>query len=174
MAESQQDAYRNATLVRIGQAIMLHRGGDREEARNRLARLWTESAARGDLFQRCTIAHYMADTQDDPHSELEWDRRALAAADALTRAHVQWGEHFLAVQSLYPSLHLNLATDHAGLGDSGAARRALQRARDSATELADDEYGRGVKEAIIRLETELNGGGPAAGPSSANADDRLP
>jgi hypothetical protein len=168
VAQSQQDAYRNATSVRIGQAIMLHRGGDREEARNRLARLWSESGARGDLFERCTIAHYMADTQDDPHSELEWDLRALAAADALTRAEVQWGEHLLAVRSLYPSLHLNLAVDHAELGDDGAARRALERARESASELADDDYGRGVKAAISRLETRLAAGGRAA------PDDRLP
>jgi hypothetical protein len=135
--------------TRIGQAVILHRGGDREEARNRLARLWEETGGTGDLFHRCAIAHYLADTQDDPAAELEWDRRALAAAEALTGDRT-------AVRSLLPSLHLNLAADHAGLGDHAAARHALARARGAAGELPDDAYGAGVRDAIERLALRLS------------------
>ncbi|NLU69929.1 hypothetical protein [Streptomyces sp. HNM0574] len=145
-------------MVRIGQAIMLHRGGDREEARNRFAQLWTETGEQ-ELFHRCTIAHYMADTQDDPRSELEWDRRALAAADALAGDEVRWGEHSLAVRCLYPSLYLNLAADHAKLGEDAPARRELARAREVAGELADDPYGQGIRAAIDRLGLQLDAGG---------------
>ncbi|WP_405802658.1 hypothetical protein [Streptomyces sp. NBC_01187] len=158
MAEPQREApegAEDATMVRIGQAIMLHRGGDREEARNRFAALWEESEESGHLFHRCTIAHYMADTQDDPADELRWDLRALSAADALSQERVRWGEHLLAVRSLYPSLYLNLAADHAKLGNGLAARRELGRARDRLGALGDDTYGEGVRSAINRLEMQL-------------------
>ncbi|MFC4497175.1 hypothetical protein ACFPA8_23890 [Streptomyces ovatisporus] len=158
MAEPQQETSPDAIMVRIGQAIMLHRAGDREEARNRFALLWSQTTGEDDLFQRCTIAHYMADTQDDPSEELEWDRRALAAADALTEDEVQWGEHSLAVRCLYPSLYLNLAADHVRLGEVAAARRELRRAQDVLSTLADDEYGAGVRAAAQRLERTLTAG----------------
>jgi hypothetical protein len=134
---------------------MLHRAGDREEARNRLTLLWSQTTGEGDLFHRCTIAHYLADTQNDLAAELEWDRRALAAADALTEDEVQWGEHRLAVRSLYPSLYLNLAAGHAKLGEVAAARRELRRAQDVLPSLADDEYGAGIRAAVQRLERQL-------------------
>lgn len=70
----------DGVLTRIGQAIMLHHGGDREEARARLTALWTEIGPHADAFHRCTLAHYLADTQDDPLDELGWDLRALNAA----------------------------------------------------------------------------------------------
>ncbi|AXK37472.1 hypothetical protein DVA86_19210 [Streptomyces armeniacus] len=145
-------------MTRIGQAIILHRGGDREEARNRFARLWEEAGEdEAALFHRCTIAHYMADTQDHPADELEWDRRALAAADALSGERVAWGRHELAVRALYPSLHLNLAADHVKLHDTRAARRELLLARGTAAELAHDDYGQGIRAAIDRLELRLAG-----------------
>ncbi|MER8072401.1 hypothetical protein ABTZ59_29330 [Streptomyces sp. NPDC094034] len=70
-------------MTRIGQAVMLLHGGDREEARNRFGLLWAELGEAGDAFHRCALAHYMADTQDDPGDELAWDLRALTAADGL-------------------------------------------------------------------------------------------
>lgn len=155
MVESRQEESHDAVRVRIGQAIMLHRAGDREEARNRLAELWEETEESGDLFHRCTIAHYLADTQESPAAELEWDQRALAAADALTQEWAAWGEHAVQVRSLYPSLYLNLATDHAKLGDGPSAWRELSRARSATGELSDDAYGKGVREAIRRLELRL-------------------
>lgn len=160
MPDPQHETSHDALMTRIGQAVILHRGGDREEARNRFARLWDEAA--GVPFHRCTIAHYMADTQDDPADELDWDRRALAAADSLTEEHICWGTQALAVRSLYPSLHLNLAADHAKLGDRDAARRELTSARALAEVLEHDDYGTGIRAAIGRLEERL--AGPDHGP----------
>ncbi|MFG3405465.1 hypothetical protein [Streptomyces sp. NPDC048142] len=82
----QQEASEDAVMTRIGQAIMLLHGGDREEARNRFGALWSELGADGDALHRCTLAHYMADTQDDPGDELAWDLRALTAAEGLRAA----------------------------------------------------------------------------------------
>ncbi|GAA3655387.1 hypothetical protein ACLIYM_13675 [Streptomyces fenghuangensis] len=142
--------------TRIGQAVILHRGGDREEARNRLARLWEEAGEDGDPFHRCAIAHYLAGTQDDPAAGLEWDRRALAAAKAPAGDRA-------AVRALLPSLHLSLAAAHAGLGDLAAARHELERARGAVRGLPDDEYGAGVRAAIGDLARWL---ADAAGPSA--------
>ncbi|GAA2460899.1 hypothetical protein [Streptomyces macrosporus] len=152
--EEAGDAPEDPVTVRIGQAVMLHRGGDREEARNRLARLWEETRADGDLFHRCAIAHYLAAAQDDPAVALEWDLRALAVAETLTDRAAGEGRR-PAVRSLYPSLYLRLATDHARLGDPGAARRELARARRAVGELPDDAYGADVRAAIDRTESRL-------------------
>ncbi|MET7937095.1 hypothetical protein [Streptomyces sp. NPDC005322] len=139
----------DAVLIRIGQAVMLHRGGDREEARNRFAVLWQEIEHGGDPYHRCALAHYMADTQDDPADELMWDLLALAAADGLTGA--------LEVRAFYPALHLNVAADYVKLGQEEAARIQLALARASADALGDDPYGDGVRAAIGRLTLRLEG-----------------
>ncbi|WP_077800940.1 hypothetical protein [Streptomyces sp. JHA26] len=163
MAEGQGQAAPDAVPTRIGQVVMLHHAGDREEARHRYLALWAEIGEHGDPLHRCTLAHYLADTQDDPGDELAWDLRALAAAEEITQD--RGGEHHedvLAARALYPSLHLDLAADYDRLGHHEAARGHLRRARDAAEALADDRYGEGVRAAIRRLESRLGDGGPAA------------
>ncbi|MEU1515473.1 hypothetical protein ABZ490_25545 [Streptomyces sp. NPDC005811] len=151
MAERQERTAPDAVLTRIGQVVMLHHGGDREEARRRLLDLWTELGEEGDPLHRCTLAHYLADTQDDPFDELAWDLRALTAAEE--------HEESPAVRALYPSLHLNLAADYVRLGRAGAARTHVRRAREAAGVLGDDSYGDGVRAAISRMELRLGEGG---------------
>ncbi|MGW7047932.1 hypothetical protein ACWGDT_35645 [Streptomyces avermitilis] len=175
MAERQEQVAPDAMMTRIGQVAMLHHAGDREEARGRFLGLWAEIGAGGDPLHRCTLAHYLADTQDDPVDELAWDLRALSAAEELTDervaehedAHEDEHEHedALAVRAFYPSLHLNLAADYVKLGRSDAARSHLRRARGAVGALGDDSYGDGVRAAIGRLELRLDGDGPAGGGS---------
>nr|WP_229879498.1 hypothetical protein [Streptomyces echinoruber] len=86
MAERGERAVPDSVLTRIGQVVMLHHAGDREEARGRLLDLWAEIGEDGDPLHRCTLAHYLADTQDDPADELAWDLRALSAAQELAAA----------------------------------------------------------------------------------------
>ncbi|WP_053674164.1 hypothetical protein [Streptomyces sp. NRRL B-1140] len=152
MAERQEQTAPDAVLTRIGQVVMLHHAGDREEARHRFLGLWAEIGEDGDPLHRCTLAHYLADTQDDPADELAWDLRALTAAG-------EAGEEALAVTALYPSLHLNLADDYDRLGRGDAARAHLRWARQAATALSDDCYAEGVRAAIGRLESRLGEGG---------------
>ena len=169
MAERQGQAAPDALLTRIGQVVMLHHGGDREEARERLLGLWAELGEDGDPLHRCTLAHYLADTQDDPSDELAWDLRALSAAAELTDGREAGdsddvgGEETSAVRGFYPSLHLNLAADYIKLDRPDAARTHLRRAREACTVLADDGYGNGVRAAIGRLELRLDAEGGAAG-----------
>lgn len=158
MAESQQETSGDVVMGRIGQVIMLLHGGDREEARNRFAGLWDEIGESGDALHRCTLAHYMADTQDDPEDELLWDLRALAAAEGLDDERLGRHDAGVAVRGFYPSLHLNLAADYLKLERKEAARVHLGRARSATGALADDGYGDGVRAAIERLEWRLGEG----------------
>ena len=153
MTERQEQAAPDALLTRIGQVVMLHHAGDREEARHRFLALWAEIGQDGDPLHRCTLAHYLADTQDDPEDELAWDLRALAAAEEAGGTPAHDGPP--AVRALYPSLHLNLAADYVRLGRPDAARAHLDRSRGAARTLADDRYGQGVRAAIRRLEARL-------------------
>ncbi|GGQ26568.1 hypothetical protein [Streptomyces roseolilacinus] len=157
-------------MTGIGQATMLLHGGDREEARNRFHALWERIGTDGDPLHRCTLAHYMADAQDDPDVELAWDLRALTAAEALGGAFGEEpgeepGEErparrdTAALRALYPSLHLNLAADYLGLRRPDDARAHLDRARAASAALGDDGYGAGVRAAIDRLDRRLRESG---------------
>ncbi|MGC5346404.1 hypothetical protein ACPXCE_24575 [Streptomyces sp. DT24] len=150
-----QDAPAETVPTRIGQAVMLLHGGDREEARNRLGRLWSQLGEGGDPLHRCTLAHYMAAAQDDPGDELAWDLRALAAADGMTDERTARGQDRLAARAFYPSLHLSLAADYVRLHRPDAARLHLDRARAASDALVDDGYGEDVRAAIARLERRL-------------------
>ncbi|MFJ2295589.1 hypothetical protein ACIOG7_28505 [Streptomyces sp. NPDC087894] len=157
----QREVLGDAVMTRIGQAVMLLHAGDREEARNRLGVIWSEIGERGAALHRCTLAHYMADTQDDPGDELAWDLRALTAAEGLTGAvdADPGGESgdASAVRVLVPSLHLNLAADYLKLQRFEAARIHLDRAWDAVGVLEDDGYGGGIRAAIGRMEQRMRG-----------------
>ncbi|MFJ6484256.1 hypothetical protein ACIQK6_29630 [Streptomyces sp. NPDC091682] len=187
----QQEASQDAVMTRIGQAVILLHAGDREEARNRLGEIWSEIGEEGDSLHRCTLAHYMADAQDDPADELAWDLRALTAAADLPvdlpddlpgdqpgdqpgsgpprdGRPARWEPH-PQLRVFYPSLHLNLAADYVKLQRPEAARIHLARARAATGALSDDGYGNGVRAAIARLERRLAaepeaGPGPGSGP----------
>ncbi|MFE0705117.1 hypothetical protein [Streptomyces sp. NPDC058872] len=153
----QQRVSDDGIMTKIGQAMMLLHGGDREEARNRFGLLWQQIGPDGDPLHRCTLAHYMADAQDDPDIELAWDLRALNAAEGLAEERLAAHDSAVALRALYPSLHLNLAADYVKLQQHDAARVHLDRARTAAERLDDDGYGKGVRAAIERLERRLGG-----------------
>ncbi|MEW2547670.1 hypothetical protein AB0910_18175 [Streptomyces sp. NPDC047002] len=142
----QRESSQESRVTRIGQAVILLHGGDREEARNRMGELWAELGDAGDPVQRCTLAHYLADAQDDPGDELAWDLRALSAADGDTPEAV----------AFRPAFHADLAADYVKLHRPDAARLHLERARACAHVLGDDGYGEAVRTAIARLTRRLS------------------
>lgn len=143
-------------LARISDALELFNTGRRAEAREAFSLLWDELRD-GDPFHRCVLAHYMADAQDDPEQELEWDRRALAAADCISRERPDAAS--LTVLSLYPSLHLNLADVLHRVGRVDEARKHLKLAQQSADALSDDGYGQMIRGGVERLAARLAGPG---------------
>jgi tetratricopeptide (TPR) repeat protein len=144
------------TIVRIGEAVQLGHQGEREAARRLFSEIWEEiDSEQGDPLHVCTLAHAMADVQDDVHEELVWDQRALAAADLLTDERVAKAGVTLPVAGLYPSLHLNLSECYRKLGELDRARAHLQRAQDTIGSLGDDEYGQLIKEGMARIARQL-------------------
>lgn len=144
------------TLIRVGQAVQLNHQGEREAARRQFAQLWDEiGGEHGDPLHRCTLAHAMADAQDDVREELLWDQRALAAADLLTDARVAQAGVPLSAAGLYPSLHLNLSECYRKLGDLDRARAHLQQAQDTIDALGDDEYGQMIKKGMAEIAERL-------------------
>jgi hypothetical protein len=146
-------------MEKIVAAIKLSHDGERDEAREHFAALWDEIGPDGDPFHRCTLAHYMADVQDDPNDELTWDLRALEAAEALTDERAQSYHASLTVEGFLPSLHLNLADDYNKLSDFTRAREHLERARETVHVLADDVYGAMIRSGIDRVTGELDKAG---------------
>lgn len=143
-------------MERIGTAITLHREGDNQRAKALFAEIWTEISPNGDAFHRCTLAHYMADVQDDPRDELMWDLRALDAAGSVTDERAKRHHESLAIRGFYPSLHLNLAEDYRKLGDLDKARAHIGHAAAAVDTLNDDAYGNTIKTAIDRLTSQLH------------------
>ncbi len=145
-------------LERIADALNTFNAGRRGDARREFAAIWEDIASSGNNFHRCILAHYMADAQDDPAEELAWDRQALAAAESLTRETAGDPDASLGVLSFFPSLHLNLADVLHRLGEAAEARRYLGLARTTVEGLADDGYGRLMRDGIGRLEQKLGAG----------------
>jgi hypothetical protein len=144
------------TLVRIGEAVQLSHQGERETARLLFAEIWDEiGGEQGDPLHRCTLAHAMADVQDDVREELLWDQRALEAADLLTDARVAQAGVSLPVAGLYPSLHLNLSECHRKLGDLDRAREHLRHAQATIGALGDDGYGQMIRNGLERIAEQL-------------------
>lgn len=142
-------------MVAIDAGLRQHIGGDRAGAYTTFAQLWESIGETGDPLHRVALAHHMADVCDDPAEELEWDLRALAAADSLTDARAQEYHASLAVRGFYPSLHLNLGEDYRKLGDLPAAREQLALARARLDALADDDYAAGIRLALDGLAERL-------------------
>ncbi|NMD59713.1 UNVERIFIED_ORG: hypothetical protein FNL38_101262 [Nocardia globerula] len=141
-------------MNRIMQAQELASSGDRAGARSAFENVWRDVGT--DPLHVVTLAHYMADVQDDPADELRWDLRALQAADSLTDARAQEHHSTLQVAGFYPSLHLNLAADYNKLGRVAEAHEHLTKAEDAAGTLTDDGYGRMIRGAIARLRAEFD------------------
>ena len=144
------------TIIRIGQAVQLSHQGERGAARVLFAEIWDEiGGEQGDPLHICTLAHAMADVQDDVHQELVWDQQALAAAHLLTDARLAQAGVTLSVAGLYPSLHLNLSECYRRVGDLDRAREQLQQAQATIGALGDDGYAQMIKEGMQQVAERL-------------------
>ncbi len=142
-------------MADIAHAQQLATGGERELARAEFAKIWDRIGPDGDPLHRVSLAHYMADVQDDTAAELGWDLQALAAADELTDERAKAYHHTLAVRGFYPSLHLNIAADYDRLGKPDEAREHLGLAEESLVHLPEGGYGDLIRSGIARLRERL-------------------
>ena len=142
-------------MDRIMQATALHQRGDPAAATAAFTALWAEIGPDGDPLHVVALAHYFADVHDDPAARQEWDLRALAAADALTDDRARTYHASLDVAGFYPSLHANVADNHAALGEYDLARAHLAMARELQDRLGQDAYGELVREYLDKIEARL-------------------
>lgn len=143
-------------MTRIGEAIALGQQGHRAEARASFAGIWAEIGDGGEPLHRLTLAHHLADVQDDPRDELAWDLRALEAAESVSDAAAEAAGATGPVAAFYPSLHLNLGEDYRKLGDLEAARRHLELGTRAVSLLGDDPYGAMIKAGLDGLADRLS------------------
>ncbi|NEK58722.1 hypothetical protein GCU56_12670 [Geodermatophilus sabuli] len=146
------------TMADVAAAVQAGRDGRRAEARERLTALWERLGPEGDPLDRVTVAHFLADLQDDARDELAWDERALAAAGDLTddRGHQQHAGS--QVRGFLPSLHLNLADVHRRLGNEPAAREHLAAADASAPDLPGGDYGDLIRSGLEHVRAAIDRG----------------
>mgnify|MGYP005854377057 CR=1 FL=1 len=128
-----QDILMDRITAAIGQ---LH-AGDREGTRASFDAIWLEMGDRPDPFHVCTLSHYMADAQDDVARELEWDLRALEAAERVTDGRAKQHHASLSIKSFYPSLHLNVGDAFLRLGNLDDAEKHVRAAENALRHLPE-------------------------------------
>lgn len=149
-------------MEQIGRGIALVQSGDGDRGRALLEDLWHRPEVASSPLRRCTVAHFLADAQDEPARELEWDLAALEAAGEVTDDDCERNGMVGGARALYPSLHLNLADVWRRLGNLEEARRHVTAGSAHVDALADDGYGRMIAGGLARLASELGGASPAA------------
>lgn len=143
-------------LERIARGIDLVQRGERELARRVLLAVWNDLGPDGDPLHRCAAAHTLADVQDNPHDELVWDLRALAAAAQFTDARATAGSDG-PVLGFYPSLHLNLADVYRRLGERSFALDHVRLGIAALDRLPRSPYLADIRRSLERIEGELHG-----------------
>jgi hypothetical protein len=139
----------------IQAAIVTLHGGDRVLAREQFERIWARIRHDAEPFHECVLSHYMADARDDLAEELEWDLRALAAAEHCSQADADRLGKGMSLASFYPSLHLNLADVYRRLGDRDCALKHLAEGRAATVNLGDDPYSVLIRRGLARLTDRL-------------------
>lgn len=135
----------------IKDAIAQQQSGDVYGGREQLLKLWNQwSAVDGSALQCCTIAHFLADTEQQIEAELEWDLRAL---EAVTGARDSEDRDPLApdFEGLLPSLHLNVGDAYLRSHDIDRAQRHAEIGLTRATSLTDDPYGELIRRGLQHL-----------------------
>lgn len=134
-------------------AVQVALTGDRDEGRAELDAVWA-STAPDDHAQRCVLAHYLADLQDDLDDEIGWDESALAEfADVAEGDLAAIG--IPSASGMAPSLHLNLGDGYLRRGDLAGARRELDAGLAAAGALGDDGYGALIRQGLAGLAERL-------------------
>lgn len=143
-------------MLAIQEAMSELESGLRSEAREHFEAIWVEIQHDPRPLHECVLAHFMADTQEDPLKELEWDQRALAAATHCTDAEAKQCEGNLSIAAFLPSLHLNLGDDYLRLGDIASSGRHLELGLTACSELPDTPYADLIRNALQGLAERLN------------------
>ena len=144
-------------MEEITHAIAILQSGDRTRGRLLLLQLWEQWKNKNAPRERCTIAHFLADTEDTVRAELQWD---LIALDADTGASDGTDNEVIIpeLEAFLPSLHLNVGDAYRRLGDRQLARFHAEAGLRRAAVVGDDHYASMIKTGLVRLLERLNSG----------------
>lgn len=110
---------------------------------------------RGNDYEACIAAHYLARQQPSVDDEFHWNMIALTHAESTDS---DWVGNFLA------SLHLNIGHSYEKLGDVRAAREHLRLAKCHLSAVPDGPYRetvcRGIDNALSRTRANDTDGEP--------------
>ena len=137
----------------ITAAVTVAQTGDPAEGRRQLLACW-EGTSVADHAQRCVVAHYLADLEDDLDEELAWDERALAELPHVSDSDLA-PLGLSSAAGLAPSLHLNLGDGYLRRGDLDRARHHLDAGTAAVGALPDDAYGTMVRGGFERLAARI-------------------
>lgn len=118
------------------EGIMLEGEGKREEAARLYYKAWETAVSNAEKF---TAAHYVARVQEDAEGKLAWDHKALGFAVSLNTPESR---------ASMASLYLNVAKGHEDLGQFAVAATHYESAREHASNLQDEGYGRMIRSGI--------------------------
>lgn len=126
----------NKIVQLCAQGMSLEGEGKNDEAHQLFLQAWEEST---NDFEKFTSAHYVARHQKSVADKLKWDEIALNLALGLKEKEVK---------GAYPSLYLNVAKGYEDLGELKQARKHYELALSFVDALADEGYGRMIREGI--------------------------
>ncbi len=139
----------------IQAAVGVALSGDRAQGRRDLHACWV-GTAETDHAQRCVLAHYLADLEDDLVAEVAWDEQALTAFIHVHDADLA-PVGIPAAAGLAPSLHLNLGDGYLRQGHTTQARDQLAAGLAALSALPDDGYGAMIRRGLTGLQERLAG-----------------
>lgn len=142
-------------MARLNEIAVRAAAVDRGQARREYLQLWQEIGPGGDPLHLMTLLHHLADLYDDPQQALDWDLRALEAADRLTDERLEQYHPGLRRDAMYPSLYLNIADNLVKVGRRVEAAEQLTKADRHLDELDDDGYGAMIRGGIARLRERM-------------------
>lgn len=137
----------------IQESVQAALGGRSETARASLQGCWDRTSPE-DAAQRCVIAHYLADQQDNFADEIAWDERALEAFDGITDDDLA-PIGIPSATGFAPSLHLNLGDGYLRAGDLPKARAQVEQAQAAMHLLPAEGYGAMIRGGIQRLAEKI-------------------
>jgi hypothetical protein len=137
----------------ILEAIGRAQTGERAAGREGLLACWSRTSPEDHAY-RCVLAHYLADVQDALADEVGWDTTALEEFTHLGGADLA-AVGIPDAAGLAPSLHLNLGDGYLRQGRRSDAAAQLQLGLAAAGTLADDGYGRMIREGLAGLQERI-------------------
>lgn len=138
----------------ITAAIGVTLSSDKVQGRQQLLVCWKQTGET-DHGQRCVLAHYLADLEDDLDAEIGWDQLALEEHAQLSDSDLR-ALGILSARALLPSLHLNLGDGYLRRGDVTKARKHLEHGLRADDALPEDGYGGMIRGGLDRLRQRLD------------------